>query len=63
MKKIELILIILFIISFCGYSHANDGFEKWKIKFKVYAEQQGISSITLDKHIDKSKFLGPSLSE
>ena len=57
MKKIELILIILFIISFCGYSHANDDFEKWKIKFKVYAEQQGISSITLDKHIDKSKFL------
>ena len=57
MKKIELILIILFIISFCGYSHANDDFENWKIKFKVYAEQQGISSITLDKHIDKSKFL------
>ena len=57
MKKIELILIILFIISFCGYSHANDDFEKWKIKFKVYAEQQGISSITLDNHIDKSKFL------
>ena len=57
MKKIELILIILFIISFCGYSHANDDFEKWKIKFKAYAEQQGISSITLDNHIDKSKFL------
>ena len=57
MKKIELILVILFIISFCGYSHANDDFEKWKIKFKAYAEQKGISSITLDKHIDKSKFL------
>ena len=57
MKKIKFTFIILFIMSFCGYAYCNDDFEKWKIKFKIYAKEQGISSITLDQHIDKSKFL------
>ena len=57
MKKIKLIIIILFIFSDLNNVNANDAFEDWKIKFKSYAQNQGISLITLNSLIDKSKFL------
>ena len=57
MKKIKFILSI-FLISLClNTSYADDDFEEWKIKFKVYAKHQGISQITLNEYIDKSQFL------
>ncbi len=39
------------------YVYADESFEEWKINFKNYAQKQGISPITLDNLIDKSKFL------
>ena len=57
MKKIKFIIIVFWYISNSTYIHASDSFEKWKIYFKNYAQKQGISSITLNKLIDKSKFL------
>ena len=57
MKKIKLIVIIFLIISNSNYVHADDSFEEWKINFKNYAQDQGISIITLNKLIDKTKFL------
>tara|TARA_B100000965_G_scaffold45687_1_gene33592 strand:- start:636 stop:1634 length:999 start_codon:yes stop_codon:yes gene_type:complete len=57
MKKINFILIILFILSNYNFVFANNDFENWKIKFKNYAKKQGISSVTLNSIMDKSKFL------
>jgi len=57
MKKINFIVIIFWFLSYTSYVFANDSFEKWKIDFKNYAQEQGISLITLNKLIDNSKFL------
>ncbi len=57
MKKIKLIIIVFLIISNSKYVYADESFEEWKINFKNYAQKQGISPITLDDLIDKSKFL------
>ena len=57
MKKIKnILLLLLFLLNFKQAS-ANEDFKQWKTKFKVYAEKQGVSSITLNQYIDKSKFL------
>ncbi len=57
MKKIKFILVIVFIIFRFESVKADDNFEDWKIKFKIYAKDQGVSSETLKKYIDNSKFL------
>ena len=57
MKKIKFFLFInlLFILTISKLS-ASD-FENWKIEFKKYALNQGISQKTLNEVIDKSQFL------
>ena len=57
MKKIKLSIIVLCIISSFNHVYANDSFEEWKLKFKDLAIKKGISLVTLNKHIDKSKYL------
>ena len=57
MKIINLIIIILCFIINSNYAYSNDSFEEWKVNFKNYAKKQGISSSTLSKLIDKSRFL------
>ena len=57
MKINKFIIIVIWIIFNLNYAHADDNFEEWKINFKNYAQEQGISLITLNKLIDKSKFL------
>ena len=57
MKKIKFFLFfnLLFILTISKLS-ASD-FENWKIEFKKYALNQGISQKTLNEVIDKSQFL------
>tara|TARA_Y100001970_G_C14224331_1_gene854629 strand:+ start:996 stop:1994 length:999 start_codon:yes stop_codon:yes gene_type:complete len=57
MKKIKFLIIVICILSHFSYVHSNDDFEQWKIKFKKLAIEQGVSLITLNEHINKSKFL------
>ena len=57
MKKIKFLLFIFLIMVNLNYVHADDDFNQWKIKFKIYAKKQGVSTLTLNKLIDKSKFL------
>ena len=57
MKKNSLIFIIYFYFFSINFVYADESFEEWKINFKIYAKEQGISLITLNKLIDKSKFL------
>jgi Membrane-bound lytic murein transglycosylase B len=57
MKKINFILISLYIIIKSTYAYSNQGFEEWKINFKNFAHEKGISLITLNNLIDKSKYL------
>ena len=57
MKKIKFILAMLLVTLSLNCSYADDNFEEWKIKFKVYAKDQGISQTTLNEYIDKSQFL------
>jgi len=57
MKKIKLIIIISLILFNLNHVNAAESFENWKINFKKYALDQGISQITLDRLIDKSTFL------
>lgn len=57
MKKIKFFLFInLLIILTISKLSASD-FENWKIEFKKYALNQGISQKTLNEVIDKSQFL------
>ena len=56
MKKIKLLIISLFII-FSSSTLIADDFNDWKIKFKKRAINEGISKATVDKLIDRSKFL------
>ena len=57
MKKINIIIIILSTICYFNYVNANESFEDWKVKFKNYAQIQGVSSTTLNRLIDNSRFL------
>ena len=57
MKKINFIIFIIWIILNTFHAHANESFDEWKIKFKIQAQDQGISLTTLNKLIDNSKFL------
>ena len=55
--KIIKICIILFLFFLNTKYVSADDFSLWKINFKKYALKQGITSKTLDKLIDSSKFL------
>ena len=57
MKKNSFLLLFSIIIFNFKIAYANDDFEKWKVNFKIYAIEKGVSSITLNQLIDKSKFL------
>ena len=57
MKKINIIIIILSSFCYFNYVNANESFEDWKVKFKNYAQIQGVSSTTLNRLIDNSRFL------
>ena len=55
MKIIKIIFFIFWIITHLNYATANDNFEEWKTTFKKFAIEQGVSSKTLNEHINKSK--------
>ena len=57
MKKINFILICFYLIIKSNYAYSNQNFDEWKINFKNYAREKGISLITLNNLIDKSKYL------
>jgi len=57
MKKNKFIILVFWFITYSTFVLANDSFEEWKINFKNYARDQGISLITLNKLIDNSEFL------
>tara|TARA_B100001123_G_scaffold89398_1_gene102777 strand:+ start:167 stop:1165 length:999 start_codon:yes stop_codon:yes gene_type:complete len=57
MKKNNFFIIIFCILLNSSYVYPNDSFEEWKINFKKHAKEKGISSDTLNKLIDNSKFL------
>ncbi len=56
MKKIKLLIISIFII-FNSSTLIADDFNDWKVKFKKRAIKEGVSKDTVDKLIDRSKFL------
>ena len=53
MKKNKFIIIVVWLITYSTYVLANDSFEEWKINFKNYAQEQGVSLIILNKLINK----------
>ena len=57
MKKINFIIFIIWSLFNTLQAQANDDFNEWKINFKNYAREKGISLITLNNLIDKSKYL------
>ena len=57
MKKINLILFAFFLMFNFTNLKAEITFDEWKINFKIYAQEQGISLTTINKLIDNSKFL------
>ena len=57
MKKINLIIFVFFLIFNFSYLKAESTFDEWKVNFKIYAQEQGISLTTINKLIDNSKFL------
>tara|TARA_Y100000996_G_scaffold314456_1_gene250684 strand:- start:1111 stop:2109 length:999 start_codon:yes stop_codon:yes gene_type:complete len=57
MKITSLILFVYFFFLNINSINANDSFEEWKRNFKIYAQSQSISSSTINKLIDNSKFL------
>ena len=56
MKKIKLLIISILIILNSATLIADD-FNDWKVKFKKRAIKEGVSKDTVDKLIDRSKFL------
>ncbi len=56
MKKIKLFIVSILIILNSATLIADD-FNDWKVKFKKRAIKEGISKATVDKLIDRSKFL------
>ena len=57
MKKNKLIISIFLVIFNFNHLKADDTFDNWKINFKNYAQDQGVSLLTLNNLIDNSKFL------
>ena len=57
MKKNSLVVFICFFFLNINSLIADDNFEEWKIKFKIYAQNQNISLTTINELIDNSKFL------
>ncbi len=57
MKKINFFLIVIFLLIITTFKSLASDFENWKIEFKKYALNQGISQKTLNEVIDKSQFL------
>ena len=57
MKVTSLILFIYFFFLNINTLIADDNFDEWKIKFKIYAQKQNISLTTINELIDNSKFL------
>jgi membrane-bound lytic murein transglycosylase B len=56
MKKIKLFIVSILIILNSATLIADD-FNDWKVKFKKRAIKEGVSKVTVDKLIDRSKFL------
>ena len=56
MKKIKLFIVSILIILNSANLIADD-FNDWKVKFKKRAIKEGVSKATVDKLIDRSKFL------
>ncbi len=56
MKKIKLLIVSILIIFYSSILIADD-FNDWKVKFKKRAINEGVSKFTVDKLIDRSKFL------
>ena len=56
MKKIKLFIVSILIILNSSTLIADD-FNDWKVKFKKRAINEGVSKATVDKLIDRSKFL------
>ena len=56
MKKIKLLIISILIILNSATLIADD-FNDWKVKFKKRAIKEGVSKATVNKLIDRSKFL------
>ena len=56
MKKIKLFIVSILIILNSATLSADD-FNDWKVKFKKRAIKEGVSKATVDKLIDRSKFL------
>ena len=56
MKKIKLFIVSILIILNSANLIADD-FNDWKVKFKKRAIKEGVSKDTVDKLIDRSKFL------
>ena len=57
MKITNFAFLIFLIVNYPNLAIANNSFDEWKSSFKKFALNQGISSKTLNEHIDKSKFL------
>ncbi len=57
MKIIKLYIVIVCLLLKLNIAHSNDSFEEWKINFKKLALKKGVSLITLNEHINKSKYL------
>ena len=62
MKKIKLFIVSILIILNSATLIADD-FNDWKVKFKKRAIKEGVSKATVDKLIDRSKFLSTLYSE
>tara|TARA_Y100001970_G_scaffold122893_1_gene152323 strand:+ start:927 stop:1925 length:999 start_codon:yes stop_codon:yes gene_type:complete len=57
MKKINILLILLFLIK-CSYTYAEEkSFDDWKSSFKKYALTKNISEKTFDMVMKEAKFL------
>ena len=56
MKKIKLLILSILIVLNSSILIADD-FNDWKVKFKKRAIKEGVSKATVDKLIDRSKFL------
>ena len=57
MKKINFFIVIFYYLFFLNFAQCEENFEDWKITFKNYALNQGISKTTLNKFINNTKFL------
>ena len=62
MKKIKLFIVSILSILNSATLIADD-FNDWKVKFKKRAIKEGVSKATVDKLIDRSKFLSTLYSE